>query len=68
MGDDWSFPAPAWMEMLWEQQIPNAGSINFAGGHSLWSVFIPADRDKGEDALPTSRFDAEQTHTQDKLP
>lgn len=21
MGDDWSFPAPAWMEMLWEQQI-----------------------------------------------
>lgn len=40
MGDDWGFLALARMEVLWEQQIPNAGSINSAGG---CSVFIPAD-------------------------
>lgn len=35
--------APARMEMLWEQQIPNAGSTNSASGLSLQSAFIPVD-------------------------
>lgn len=39
----WGFLAPAGMEMLWEQQIPNAGSINFTSGRGLWSVPIPVD-------------------------
>lgn len=39
----WGFLAPAGMEMLWEQQIPNAGSINFASGLGLWSVPILVD-------------------------
>lgn len=43
MGDDWGFLTPAGMEILWEKQIPNSGSINFAGGGGPWSAFVPAN-------------------------
>jgi len=43
MGDEWGLLAPARMRMLWEQQIPNAGSVNSVSGHNLWIVFLPAD-------------------------